>query len=206
MRSGKKHTHEKKRTQKHFQSLSKNVISIYCSTKTQKMTSIGPAVRKQLEKLIRDAGSYSKADWEIQRDAVLRVVTGKEDLSDEDQQMVETLQQMEWPAKKMDAVKSDKKTKSTSMTKTGAKRHRKLLRDTIQGVTKPALRRLARRAGIKRISGLLYEELRGTLKTHILEPVLRDAVTYMEHARRKTVTAQDVVYAGKRHGSTVYGF
>ena len=36
--------------------------------------------------------------------------------------------------------------------KGGAKRHRKILRDNIQGITKPAIRRLARRGGVKRIS------------------------------------------------------
>mgnify|MGYP003345910314 CR=1 FL=1 len=40
--------------------------------------------------------------------------------------------------------------------KGGAKRHRKVLRDNIQGITKPAIRRLARRGGVKRISGLIY--------------------------------------------------
>ena len=45
--------------------------------------------------------------------------------------------------------------------KGGAKRHRKVLRDNIQGITKPAIRRLARRGGVKRISGLIYEETRG---------------------------------------------
>ena len=35
--------------------------------------------------------------------------------------------------------------------------HRKILRDNIQGITKPAIRRLARRGGVKRISGLIYE-------------------------------------------------
>ncbi|URE25210.1 hypothetical protein MUK42_35850 [Musa troglodytarum] len=89
--------------------------------------------------------------------------------------------------------------------KGGAKRHRKVLRDNIQGITKPAIRRLARRGGVKRISGLIYEETRGVLKI-FLENVIRDAVTYTEHARRKTVTAMDVVYALKRQGRTLYGF
>lgn len=89
--------------------------------------------------------------------------------------------------------------------KGGAKRHRKVLRDNIQGITKPAIRRLARRGGVKRISGLIYEETRGVLKV-FLENVIRDAVTYTEHARRKTVTALDVVYALKRQGRTLYGF
>ena len=143
--------------------------------------------------------------------------------------------------------------------KGGAKRHRKVLRDNIQGITKPAIRRLARRGGVKRISGLIYEETRGVLKVGLpvlravgvpaslacmpfrltlaqhfiktaitqcnhlhnnswtnswqpptmqvfLENVIRDAVTYTEHARRKTVTAFDVVYALKRQGRTLYGF
>ncbi|GMR31602.1 hypothetical protein PMAYCL1PPCAC_01811, partial [Pristionchus mayeri] len=89
--------------------------------------------------------------------------------------------------------------------KGGAKRHRKVLRDNIQGITKPAIRRLARRGGVKRISGLIYEETRGVLKV-FLENVIRDAVTYCEHAKRKTVTAMDVVYALKRQGRTLYGF
>ncbi len=57
--------------------------------------------------------------------------------------------------------------------KGGAKRHRKVLRDNIQGITKPAIRRLARRGGVKRISGLIYEETRGVLKVfsnHQLTP------------------------------------
>ena len=41
--------------------------------------------------------------------------------------------------------------------KGGAKRHRKVLRDNIQGITKPAIRRLARRGGAERIMGLIYE-------------------------------------------------
>ena len=51
--------------------------------------------------------------------------------------------------------------------KGGAKRHRKVLRDNIQGITKPAIRRLARRGGVKRISGLIYEETRGVLKVDL---------------------------------------
>ena len=79
------------------------------------------------------------------------------------------------------------------------------MRDNIQGITKPAIRRIARRGGVKRISGMMYEETRGVLKT-FLENIIKDSVTYTEHARRKTVTALDVVYALKRQGRTLYGF
>ena len=87
----------------------------------------------------------------------------------------------------------------------GLKRHRKVLHDNIQGITKPAIRRLARRGGIKRISDLIYEETRDILKV-FLENVIRDAVTYTEHAKRKTITTMDVIYALKRQGRTLYGF
>ncbi|MGH0179612.1 UNVERIFIED_CONTAM: hypothetical protein FKN15_002059 [Acipenser sinensis] len=86
--------------------------------------------------------------------------------------------------------------------KGGAKRHRKVFRDNIHGITKPAICRLARRGGVKQNSGLIYEETRGVLKV-FLENVIRDAVTYAEHAKRKTVTAMDVVYALKRQGRTL---
>ena len=61
--------------------------------------------------------------------------------------------------------------------KGGAKRHRKILRDNIQGITKPAIRRLARRGGVKRISGLIYEETRGVLKVFLER--------YLHRARQK---------------------
>ena len=87
--------------------------------------------------------------------------------------------------------------------KGGYIRHRKVLRDNIQGITKPAIRRLARRGGVKRMSGLIYEETRSVLK-RFLSDVIRDAVTYTEHARRQTVTALDVVYALKKRGQTLF--
>ena len=81
----------------------------------------------------------------------------------------------------------------------GAKRHRKVLRDNLLGITKPAIRRLARRGGVKRISGLIYQEIRIVLRG-FLTKIVQDAIHYTEHGKRKTVTALDVVYALKRHG------
>merc|ERR1739848_257496 len=92
--------------------------------------------------------------------------------------------------------------------KSGAKRMdfgRKTLRESILGITKPAIRRLARRGVVKRISSYIYEETRAVLRS-FLENVVRDSVVYTEHAKRKTVTALDVVYALKRQGRTLYGF
>ena len=89
--------------------------------------------------------------------------------------------------------------------KGGAMRHRKLLRNSLYGVTKPAIRRLARRGGVKRISGVIYEETRCILR-EFLQNQIMSAATYAEHARRKTITAMDVVYALKRNGRRLYGF
>lgn len=86
-----------------------------------------------------------------------------------------------------------------------ARRHQHDKVDPIKGITKPAIRRLCRRGGIKRIGGLVYEETRAVLKAW-LENVLKDALTYCTHAHRKTVTAADVVYALKRNGQILYGF
>ena len=58
---------------------------------------------------------------------------------------------------------------------------------------------------MKRISGLIYKETHGVLKV-LPENAIRDAVTYTEHAKRKTGTARDVVYALKRQGRTLYSF
>ena len=79
------------------------------------------------------------------------------------------------------------------------------LRDNIQNITKSDIRRLARRGGVKRISGGIYEEARVSLKIH-LEKIIAIATTYTEHARRKTVSAMDIVHALKHINRTLYGF
>jgi histone H4 len=99
----------------------------------------------------------------------------------------------------------------------GAKRHRRVLRDTVQGVSKGSIRRLARRGGIKRMSSLIYDDVRGALKkylgpyrfclallTAILEQVIHDAATYADYRRRRTITLMDVLFALKRQGTTLY--
>ena len=105
---------------------------------------------------------------------------------------------------KMNANKSTGKG-GKSFGKISAKRIKKNTKEVILGITKPAIRRLARRGGVKRISSFIYEETRNVLRA-FLESVVRDAVTYTEHARRKTFTAMDVVYSLKKQGRSLYGF
>ncbi|KAE8235316.1 hypothetical protein A4X13_0g9539 [Tilletia indica] len=87
----------------------------------------------------------------------------------------------------------------------GAHRHVRILRDNIKGVSKPAIRRLARRGGVKRISSGVYDEVRGALHT-FLRTVIADSIVYTDHAKRKTVTSLDVIYALKLRGRTIYGY
>lgn len=74
----------------------------------------------------------------------------------------------------------------------------------IQGITKPAIRRLARRGGVARVSSLVYEEARDAL-AEFLRGVIRGALTSAAHARRDAVTAFDVVHALKLKGRALCG-
>ncbi|VDM64833.1 unnamed protein product [Angiostrongylus costaricensis] len=69
----------------------------------------------------------------------------------------------------------------------------------MQGITKQAIRRLARSAGVMRISGRAYDEIREVLK--------RDTRCHGHLCpARRTVTAVDVGYALKRRGLTMNHF
>lgn len=87
----------------------------------------------------------------------------------------------------------------------GAKRHRKVVTDNIYGITKPDIRRLARRGGVKRISAMIYGDARQALKER-LELIIRDCVTFCEYRKAKTITVSDVIHALRRLGRPIYGF
>ncbi|KAJ3120624.1 Core component of nucleosome [Nowakowskiella sp. JEL0407] len=82
---------------------------------------------------------------------------------------------------------------------------RKIARENMLGITKPAIRRLARRGGVKRISGGIYREVRDALFKY-LHTVIKDAVIYAGNERKQTLTPIHVVYALKRQGCRLYGF
>jgi histone H4 len=120
--------------------------------------------------------------------------------------------------------------------KGGAKRHRKILRDNIQGefclvhICSPSTHPIFRyhktcypsSCSSWWCQAYFWSHLRGDpwcpenllgecelsiivfvspcLLRHIEQQVIRDSVTYTEHAKRKTVTSLDVVYALKRSG------
>lgn len=74
-----------------------------------------------------------------------------------------------------------------------------------KALTKPAVRRLARRVGVKRIGALVYSEIRDVMHAFVRKTV-HDAAVYTEYRHAKTVTACDVVHALKKNGRTLYGF
>jgi histone H4 len=80
-----------------------------------------------------------------------------------------------------------------------------LFKENIKYVTRGAIRRMARRGGVKRISAGIYDEARTALKD-FLNQVLRDVASYVEYENRKTVTVMEVLFALKRRGRTLYGF
>jgi histone H3/H4 len=75
----------------------------------------------------------------------------------------------------------------------------------LQGIKKGQIKRLGYVAGIKRMQGDIYEELRTTVFQQ-LEKLLRTAHTYRVHGRRTTLSADDVNHALKFLGlKAVYG-
>jgi histone H3/H4 len=108
----------------------------------------------------------------------------------------ESINKKKRSSKKRSAKKQSLKKRKHSFGLKSQKKHGIVYRDNIQGITKPALIRLMRRAGISTQSGLVYEELRGIMKV-FLEKLLKDAVEHMSHDRRRTMYKEDVFYASK---------
>jgi len=79
------------------------------------------------------------------------------------------------------------------------RRQKKEFGDNIHGITKPAIHRILYRGGVKRASGMVYEELRGVLKV-TLDPIMKNVVTFTEHDKRKTVMDKDVRAAAEQLG------
>ncbi len=72
-------------------------------------------------------------------------------------------------------------------------------------VSRGNLRRLAKRGGVIRISSNSFNSAR-EFADAMLVRVTRDSIVYAEAAKRRTVTAMDVIYALKKNGKTIYGY
>ncbi len=88
----------------------------------------------------------------------------------------------------------------------GGKRHNnKVLKNPSRGITKPAIRRMARRGGVKRISDDAYDEVMIQL-TSFLEKILQDSMIYTTHSKRKTINGSDVICSLRNNGHNLYGY
>jgi histone H3/H4 len=68
------------------------------------------------------------------------------------------------------------------------RRRRQVLRDSMQSFTKNDIRRLARKAGVKRISQSEdFNHLTKCCLRNFLEQTIADTIVFTEHARRRTV-------------------
>ena len=90
-------------------------------------------------------------------------------------------------------------------TRGNAKKTTRFVNASANTITAGAIRRLARRGGVKRISAGSYEGVRDYID-EFLQRVTRDSLTFAEHGKRKTITAMDVVYALKKNGRVIYGY
>jgi hypothetical protein len=75
-----------------------------------------------------------------------------------------------------------------------------------RSLSKPGCVRLARRSGIKRVEGSLYEALRYIGVNYHLVPVLRKMEAYVSVCKRKTATDRDAKEALKDCGIYVVGY
>ncbi len=65
------------------------------------------------------------------------------------------------------------------------------IRDNLHGLAKPQVMRLAHRAGIRRMSGLVYNEVLGITRDH-MERILRGALVHMLNRNGKTILLRDI--------------
>jgi histone H3/H4 len=88
------------------------------------------------------------------------------------------------------APKASKVAAAGQSGKVSAKRKRdaktKAVNDLLLGITRPGLRRLAYRAGIKRIEEDAYKDIRDIILSFLV-PILTRAVLLSDHSKRKTV-------------------
>jgi histone H4 len=85
-----------------------------------------------------------------------------------------------------------------------AKRHRKQAAASEQ-ISKSAIRRIARRAGVRRVGGGCFNDINNAGRTYIKD-VLSIAFVYATHAKRKTITCSDILYSLKRMGVKYMGY
>lgn len=78
-------------------------------------------------------------------------------------------------------------------------RHRKGQTRDIEAIKNPTIKRLAQRAGVKRVREEIYDAMRAYIRAFLVK-TLNDTLLVTGHARRRTVTHRDVIYALRNRG------
>ena len=77
------------------------------------------------------------------------------------------------------------------------------LLDETKRVTKPSIRRLAKRGGVQRINGEVYDAAREYMQRYV-DHHIGSSTVFMKQSRRKTITRSDVRDALKNSGRPLY--
>jgi len=77
--------------------------------------------------------------------------------------------------------------------------------DTLDGISKPSIRRLGRRAGVKRLNNKMYDTMRKEMHA-FLSTILRDSLVYTANANRHTIQVNDVLMSLMRNGRKLYAY
>ena len=85
----------------------------------------------------------------------------------------------------------------------GKKINKRRLKRGIHNISKQDIRRCARRGGVMRINNQAYDEAKLALYEW-LDMVIKKTYVYTLHARRRTVSKNDVIYGLKSCGITLY--
>jgi len=102
------------------------------------------------------------------------------------------------------AATGPKKSKTKSKSDKLPKRHQNTSLKS-PGFNMPAIKRMARRGGAKRISKNVLEESNLEIRK-LLTAVVENVMVYMVDAKRKTILPEDVMDAAQRHYKSVIGF
>lgn len=86
------------------------------------------------------------------------------------------------------------------MSKSATKPRRTVrIRDSIQGVTNPAIHRMALKAGVKKISSECYDEVRAYVE-YLVKETVKESLVYTKSAGRKTIMSKDIINAIESQG------
>lgn len=93
------------------------------------------------------------------------------------------------------------KSTATKTTPNGIQRRRKLEKEAV--INRPAIKRLCRRAGTKRLTREFLENVREEINDY-LKRLVRDSIIYCNHFDRQTIMSRDVQYSLQRGGERLY--